>query len=122
MQDPFDPSTIIIALLAIFVLWKLRSVLGTRTGNEKPPPAADPFSMRGTVGTNDNKVVPLPGAAPRPVDNPPPDRWQPYAEPASKTAIGLDAVAAADPGFALDAFIAGAERAYEIIVTAFAAG
>ena len=30
MHDPFDASTIIFALLAIFVVWKLRSVLGTR--------------------------------------------------------------------------------------------
>ena len=37
MHDPFDASTIIFALLALFALWKLRSVLGTRNGQEKPP-------------------------------------------------------------------------------------
>jgi len=125
MNDPLDPSTIIFALLAIFVLWKLRSVLGTRTGQEKPPPA-DPFSVRRTIGTNDNKIVPLPGAAPHLVANPPPpptpDRWKPYAEPGSKLAAGLDAIAAADPSFAIGPFMAGAKQAYELIVTAFAAG
>jgi len=123
MHDPLDASTIVFALLAIFVLWRLRSVLGTRTGHEKPPPA-DPFSRR-TIGTNDNKVVPLPGAAARVAANQPPpnpDRWQPYAEPSSKVAAGLDAIAAANPGFAIEAFISGAKAAYEMIVTAFASG
>jgi predicted lipid-binding transport protein (Tim44 family) len=122
MPDLLDPSTIVFALLAIFVLWKLRSVLGTRTGNEKRP-SASPFFRR-TIGTNDNKVVPLPGAAPPPVasPSPSPDRWKAYAEPGSKVATGLDAIAAANPGFALDPFIAGAKAAYEMIVTAFASG
>lgn len=123
MHDPLDATTIIFALVAIFIVWKLRSVLGTRTGNEKPPPA-DPFFRR-TLGSNDNKVVPLPGAAPRPVPNPPPlpsDRWKAYADSGSKAAAGLDAIAAAYPSFAIDTFITGAKLAYEMIVTAFAAG
>jgi predicted lipid-binding transport protein (Tim44 family) len=122
MQD-LDPSTIIFALLAIFVVWKLRSVLGTRTGNEKPP--STPFLRRAveTNDNNDNKVVPLPGAAPPPTSSQPnPDRWKPYAEPRSKVGEGLDAVAAASPGFAIEGFVSGAKTAYEMIVTAFAAG
>lgn len=121
MPDSLDASTIIFALVAIFVLWKLRSVLGARTGNERQPPA-NPFSRR-TVGTNDNKVIPLPGAAPPPMPNPPTvsaDRWKPYAEAGSKAAEGLDAVAAAEPSFALNSFIAGAKTAYEMIVAGFA--
>src|SRR5437868_2075924 len=35
MHEPLDITTIIFALLAVFVVWKLRSVLGTRTGHEK---------------------------------------------------------------------------------------
>ncbi len=122
MPDPFDPSTIVFALLAIFVIWKLRSVLGTRTGNEKPPPA-NPF-LRRSIETNDNKIVPLPGAAPPevPISSPNPERWKAYAEPGSKAAGGLDAIAAASPDFALAPFIAGAKAAYEMIVTAFASG
>ena len=125
MHDPLDASTIIFALLAIFVLWKLRSVLGTRNGNEKQPPANAFF--RRTLGNNDNMVVPLPGAAevPRPTlaaDVPASDRWKDYAEAGSKAAAGLDAIAAADRSFAIDSFISGAKMAYEMIVTAFAAG
>lgn len=129
MHDPFDPSTIIFALLALFVLWKLRSVLGTRNGAEKPPAQNSLFRAGQANGgqiTNDNKVVPLPGAAPPPSSAPQalpdPDRWKAYAEPGSRVANGLDAIVAADPGFDLDQFIAGAKTAYEMIVTAFATG
>ncbi len=131
-----DPSTIIFAILAIFVVWKLRSVLGTRTGNEKEPPT--PFNVRrSSTGQNDppgksgngNNVVPLPGAAPRPQSagpawggNPAPDRWGSYAASGSKAAVGLDAIADADPNFSIDGFIAGAKTAYDMIITAFAAG
>ncbi len=41
MGDTFDVTTIIFAALALFVSGKLRSVLGTRTGNEpRPDPMA----------------------------------------------------------------------------------
>lgn len=117
MHDPLDASTIIFALLAIFVLWKLRSVLGTRTGSEKPPSV--PFLRR---AVDDGKVVPLPGLTARPAIEPNPDRWRPYAEPGSKVAEGLDAITAASPGFTVDTFLRGAKTAYEMIVTAFASG
>lgn len=136
MHAPLDPSTIIFAILAIFVLWKLRSVLGTRTGNEKEPPT--PFNVRrdstgrsdtGGNGNNSNNVVPLPGAAARPQTagtawggNPAPDRWGNYAASGSKAAAGLDSIAAADPNFSIESFMAGAKTAYEMIITAFAAG
>jgi predicted lipid-binding transport protein (Tim44 family) len=127
MHDPLDASTIIFALLAIFVVWKLRSVLGSRTGNEKPP-SSNVFFRR-TNETNDNKVVPLPGAArPQPNAEParpaPPvyDRWKDYVAAGSKVAAGLDAIASADPSFAIESFMSGAKMAYGMIVTAFAAG
>lgn len=138
MHDPLDASTIIFALLAIFVLWKLRSVLGSRTGSEKPQPPQNSFFRRpgGTNDNDDHKVIPLPGAAPaRPAAAPalPPaapgqpavqgaDRWKAYAEPDSKNAAALNDIAAMDPSFDLEGFIAGAKTAYEMIVTAFAAG
>lgn len=127
MQDSFDMSTIIFALLAVFLVWKLRSILGTRSGNEKPP--RNPFleRVRGKAGQprdGDAKVVTLPGA-PQPagadrVD--PAQRWQGFAEPGSKAWTGLDRIAAADPGFSAASFITGAKTAYELIITAFAAG
>lgn len=136
MHDPLDASTIIFALLAIFVLWKLRSVLGSRTGNEKQPPQNSFFHRPGNTNDNDDrKVIPLPGAAQtspaasaassaqgfaRPA--PGADQWKNYAEPGSRKAAALDEIVAMDRGFDLEGFIAGAKTAYEMIVTAFAAG
>jgi predicted lipid-binding transport protein (Tim44 family) len=133
MQDSFDMTTIVFALLAAFVVWKLRSVLGTRNGAEKPPtnPFATPTprvsgARRGDSDSGDsgNRVIPLPGAAEPPVAIAPAkdDRWKPNAEPGSKAWAGLDAIAAADPAFAIKPFAEGAKSAYEMIVTAFAEG
>jgi predicted lipid-binding transport protein (Tim44 family) len=128
MQDSFDMTTIIFALLAAFVVWKLRSVLGTRSGTEKPP--TNPFASGapGGVGARRGEaagqVLTLPGAAESPAGPvaPKEDRWKPFAEPGSKAYAGLDAIAAADPSFSIKAFIDGAKMAYEMIVTAFAEG
>jgi predicted lipid-binding transport protein (Tim44 family) len=134
MQDSFDMTTIVFALLAAFVVWKLRSVLGTRNGAEKPP--SNPFASRAPgrflrarrgdadSGDSGNRVIPLPGAAESPVAIAPAkdDRWKPNAEPGSKAWAGLDAIAAADPAFAIKPFAEGAKSAYETIVTAFAEG
>ncbi|MGO9004726.1 MAG: Tim44/TimA family putative adaptor protein [Beijerinckiaceae bacterium] len=128
MHEPFDASIIIFALLAIFVLWKLRSVLGARTGQEKQPPT-DSFARRAAPpprSANDDKVVRLPGVGEdsrtKAVVAPDPDRWKTYAEPGTKLAAGLDAIAEADRSFDLASFVAGAKTAYEMIIMAFAAG
>jgi predicted lipid-binding transport protein (Tim44 family) len=134
MQNSFDMTTIVFAVLAAFVVWKLRSVLGTRNGAEKPP--SNPFASRAPgrfwggrrddtgSGDSGNRVIPLPGAAEPPVAIAPAkdDRWKPNAEPGSKAWAGLDAIAAADPAFAIKPFAEGAKSAYEMIVTAFAEG
>ncbi|MGH6848066.1 MAG: Tim44/TimA family putative adaptor protein [Methylocella sp.] len=134
MQNSFDMTTIVFALLAAFVVWKLRSVLGTRNGAEKPP--RNPFASRtpgrfwearrgdADSGDSANRVIPLPGAAEPPVAIAPAkdDRWKPNAEPGSKAWAGLDTIAAADPAFAIKPFAEGAKSAYEMIVTAFAEG
>ncbi len=36
-MDHIDPATIVFAIVAIFVVYKLRQVLGTRTGSERRP-------------------------------------------------------------------------------------
>ena len=45
MQNSFDMQTLVFLVLAVFVAWKLRSVLGQKTGNEQPK---DPFARRET--------------------------------------------------------------------------
>ncbi len=119
--------TIIFLALAVFIFLRLRSVLGRRTGRERPP--YDPYSARDAVRSPaSDKVVTLPTrpaeAAPRPVEvaQPPGERWKGIAESGSAVASGLDAIAAAEPGFDAQHFITGARAAYEMVVTAFAAG
>jgi predicted lipid-binding transport protein (Tim44 family) len=119
--------TIIFLALAVFIFLRLRSVLGRRTGRERPP--YDPYSARDAVRSPaGEKVVTLPPrpaeAAPRPVERPQTstDRWKGIAENGSAVASGLDAIASADPSFDAQHFIAGARAAYEMVVTAFAGG
>ena len=127
MQD-LDISTIVFAIVAIFVVFKLRSVLGTRGGAQRPhvdptPPRAQNDFQNAPAGGN---VVPL-GIAGRAGGRPDAaagaaERWKGFAEPGSAVAAGFDAIAAADRGFAPDRFLSGARAAYEMVVTAFAAG
>jgi predicted lipid-binding transport protein (Tim44 family) len=123
----FDIYTIIFLVLAVFIFLRLRSVLGQRTGRERPP--YDPYSAReaARTSTNDN-VVTLP---PRPSDvaakpatdaEPPAERWKGVAEVGSPAAAGLDAILAQDRDFDPKHFITGARAAYEMIVTAYAQG
>jgi predicted lipid-binding transport protein (Tim44 family) len=123
----FDIYTIIFLALAVFIFLRLRSVLGQRTGRERPP--YDPYSARDAVRTSPSeKVVTLPGrvaqpAAPaRPTADDGAERWKGVAEPGSPAAAGLDAIIAADSSFDAQHFLTGARAAYEMIVTAFAQG
>jgi predicted lipid-binding transport protein (Tim44 family) len=120
----FDIYTIIFLALAVFIFLRLRSVLGQRTGRERPP--YDPYSARDAVRSNDN-VVALPSrggetpASSTPTPSPE-ERWKGIAEPGSGLAAGLDAVVRDDPSFDVKHFVAGARQAYEMIVTAYAEG
>ena len=124
----FDIYTIIFLALAVFIFFRLRSVLGQRTGRERPP--YDPYSARDAVRSPaSDKIVTLPQRPAEPaVSRPaepaqlPADRWKDVAESGSSVAAGLDAIAAADPSFDAKHFITGARAAYEMIVTAFAEG
>jgi predicted lipid-binding transport protein (Tim44 family) len=132
MRDVFDIYTIIFLALAVFIFLRLRSVLGQRTGRERPP--YDPFSARDPVrGAPKDNVVTLPGRAAEAAQKAseaveaaepavPLDRWKGVAAPGSALAAGLDAIAAQDPSFDLKHFLAGARAAYEMVVTAFAEG
>lgn len=126
MQNVFDIYTIIFLALALLIFLKLRSVLGQRTGRERPP--YDPFSARDQVrGSTGDKVVTLPTRAVEQAAKPvepvePVDRWKGIAASGSATAAGLDAIFAADKGFDPRHFLTGARAAYEMIVVAFAQG
>jgi predicted lipid-binding transport protein (Tim44 family) len=100
---------ILFAMIAAFLVLRLRSVLGRRTGNERRRESY----LRSAAPAGD-KVVSMPQ---RPA--PPPADTAPAAE---GVAGGLARIAAADPGFTAEDFLAGSRGAFELIVTGFAAG
>jgi predicted lipid-binding transport protein (Tim44 family) len=127
MFESLDATTVVLLALAVFVVLRLRAVLGQRPQRDAPPrnrPASTPL-RRDAVGQPGN-VIPLSSAAndrgPRPDGAVNPDRWKAYAEPGSHLAQGLDAIDAASRGFDPAGFVSGARGAYEIIVTSFAKG
>ncbi|AQQ07329.1 calcium-binding protein [Roseibium algicola] len=117
--------------LAVFILFRLRSVLGKRTGNERPPfdPYSKPDQPRERKNGNDqDNVIPMP------------NQTTPEAEPVEESGRGgdvvIDKVAPAgsalnsalkqilsvDRSFEPEPFLEGARAAYEMIVMAFADG
>jgi predicted lipid-binding transport protein (Tim44 family) len=130
MRNVLDISTIILLVVAVLIFLRLRSVLGQRTGRERPP--YDPYSVRRPAADN---VVTLPGRAAeaptsaestRPVEATETagtaDRWKGIAADGSTLAAALDAIVGVDRTFDPKHFIAGARTAYEMIVTAYAEG
>jgi predicted lipid-binding transport protein (Tim44 family) len=101
---------ILLAMVAGFIILRLRSVLGRRTGNEPPRP-----SPPARPGPEEDKVIALPDRNRRP------DGAE-AAMPSGPAGAGLRQIKLADPRFDVNDFIAGAKAAYEMIVTAFAAG
>ncbi len=135
MSEFFDLPTLVIIGIAIFVLMRLRSVLGTRTGFEKTRQERD--AQKQNKGktlrpqkSNEDVVVPL---HPDMAENP-------QAEEAARNARKFDAemdrlvpddadlrqalldISEVDQDFSPKGFLDGAGSAYEMIVTAFAAG
>lgn len=118
----FDFVTLFFLVAAVVIFLQLRSVLGRRTGNERPP--VDPFSPREAPDApeSDGKVVQLPrrdsvsdeegryGAIDR------------FAKPDTPLNATLRRLKDSDPSFDPKEFVDGAKIAYEMIVTAFAEG
>jgi predicted lipid-binding transport protein (Tim44 family) len=103
---------ILFAMVAAFLVLRLRSVLGRRTGNER---RRDPI-VRRAEPTGD-KVIAF-GQRPNNVA-PPPATTEP---PGDAVAAGLARIHDADPGFDPPQFLEGARVAFEMIVAAFAEG
>lgn len=127
MDGFVDITTIIFLAIAVVVFIRLRSVLGRRTGTERPP--FDPYSRReGMPGAANDKVIDLPrraGTAPVAPEPGPVvslDKLKKYAPEGSPTLEGLKALVNVDPSFDPQEFLNGARGAYEMIVTAFAEG
>ncbi|MFQ5957804.1 MAG: Tim44/TimA family putative adaptor protein [Alphaproteobacteria bacterium] len=118
MNEGFQFLDIIFfAMIAAFILLRLRSVLGRRTGHERRP--ANPLARRRLEDNEDNedKVIRLPDA------EAPAARGDDFADVGdSALAAGLTQIKLADSSFTREDFLAGARGAFELIVGAYAAG
>lgn len=130
MNGKIDLITLVSIIIFIVVLFKLRSVLGRRTGDEESrleryraeqqanpagsekvvtlprrdrQPNTEPVSATVTTNEVENRIRALPGLAPS-VTN------------------GMLDILKLDGDFDPDRFVPGAKQAYEMIVTAFAEG
>ena len=126
MNGTFDIVTLLFLVIAVVIFLRLRSVLGRRTGNERP--RYDPYSPSDANGkpVRDN-IVTLPRGEPaRAADDLDEatfaKRLKDVAAEGSDVARKLQAVAQADRSFDPKHFMTGARAAYEMIVTAFAEG
>lgn len=103
---------LIFAMIAAFLVYRLRSVLGRRTGEERQRP--NPFTAR--PNNQPDNVVPMPGRE-RPLPNAAPSPDEPVS-----LATALEQIKAADPSFDEKYFLQGARGAFQMIVEAFAKG
>jgi len=101
---------LVLAGIAVFLILRLRSVLGTREGFEKPPvtgPAGRSTSRRPEFdvieGGPDHDIID-------------------HVEDGSSSAKALAAMKMAEPGFMVGSFLEGSRGAYEMILMAFEKG
>ena len=121
---------IIFALIAVFIILRLRAVLGRRTGHERPG-EQDMFSRTGTRREQaSGDVVPMPR---RTRASESADDQEPFGpedddidevQVSSRTGVkaGITLIRVADPEFSAREFLQGARAAFGMIVEAFAEG
>ena len=99
---------LVLAGIAVFLILRLRSVLGTREGFEKPP------------------VPRQPSSAPRPdfevIEGGPDRDIVDYVEEDSPSAAALAEMKRVEPSFSVSDFVQGSRGAYEMIVMGFERG
>jgi len=127
-----DPLNLILLAVAVIVFWRLRHVLGSRTGTERPPfdpriGTSQEGPPSGIKASEDSSLPPgrqrqsgaespgTPAGEETPI-------WQGFADQGTPLAIAFEQLVAADRGFSPRAFVEGAKVAYEMIIEAFAKG
>jgi predicted lipid-binding transport protein (Tim44 family) len=108
----FPIDLILFGMIAAFLVLRLRSILGRRTGFERQaPPYQPPAGQSAAAPVIDGQAEPPAAAVARSLP-----------EPTSPIGQTLGRMRAVDRAFDPTAFLDGAEKAFRIIVTAFAAG
>ena len=113
MQGGFPIDLILFAMVAAFLVLRLRSVLGKRQGFERPPatPGVPESRAARADGVVEDMASAKRGAAKRNI----PSQQSPAGE-------GITRIIGLDPAFEPNGFLDGAEGAFRMIVAAFAQG
>jgi predicted lipid-binding transport protein (Tim44 family) len=109
----FPIDLVLFGMIAAFLVLRLRSILGRRSGFEREQGARGPVQVPGM------------GRAPGPVIEAkaePATPARPLPEPGSPAGAALQRMRQVDRNFDAAHFLAGAEAAFRMIVAAFAAG
>jgi len=109
----FPIDLILFGMIAAFLVLRLKSILGKRTGYERPPQSVQP------------REVPAPAAPAREAASEAqnaPATHRAIPEPVSALGQTLARMKTIDRNFEPGAFLDGAEKAFRIIVHAFAVG
>ncbi|GAC1337495.1 MAG: Tim44/TimA family putative adaptor protein [Acetobacteraceae bacterium] len=113
MGSGFPVDLLLFGMIAAFLVLRLRSILGRKTGLERPQRETGPVQVpgmgRAAAPVIDSRAEPAAAARPLP-------------DPASATGAALERMRAIDRSFEPARFITGAEAAFRIIVGAFAEG
>ncbi len=99
---------LVLAGIAVFLILRLKNVLGTRDGFEPPRSSSLPSSRKGP----DLEVI----------EGGPDLDITDHAEEGSDTAVALTKMKAAEPSFGVSDFLGGAKGAYEMILMGFENG
>ena len=103
---------LVLAGIAVFLILRLRSVLGTRDGFEKPPSSLPDSEHARRRGRPEFDVIE--GGPDRDITD--------HVIDGSDAAKALAAMKMAEPGFSVSEFLEGARGAYEMILMAFESG
>jgi predicted lipid-binding transport protein (Tim44 family) len=109
----FPIDLVLFGMIAAFLILRLRSILGRRTGFERPPePRVQPRPAGDFRGeTIEGQAEPVLAAAGRALP-----------DPASPLGLALRGMCEVDNAFDPARFLTGAEAAFRLIVSAYAAG
>jgi predicted lipid-binding transport protein (Tim44 family) len=108
----FPIDLILFGMIAAFLVLRLKSILGKRTGYERPPQPLQPREV---------PVTPSPVQSAAPVQTASAAQ-RVVPEPVSALGQTLAQMKTIDRNFSPGAFLDGAEKAFQMIVRAFAAG
>lgn len=102
---------LVLAVIAVFLILRLKNVLGTRDGFERPPRPL----QRSEADTDTAPTLEV-------IEGGVDDEVSDYADPKSPTGMALSHMKQAEPSFSIGEFLEGAKGAYEMILMAFENG